>query len=180
MIKMKMRIGNKIRNKKGQLEINETILVIFIFSVLLLIGLIVFNRFTAQGIDDMVDRNEKIKFVNMLAGVTNMAELKCSSQATDVECLDTLKLLAFKKQSGEYFDRFGYKKVVVEVVYPDVKGAKEIECTNANYPNCGYWLIYEREQYIIKAEEIISSAVSLYYPFSELYGVGKLKATRYS
>lgn len=166
--------------KKGQIEINETILVIFIFIVLVLIGLVVFNRFTLQGIEDMADKNERVMYVNMLAIVPGMAELKCSSQASDIECLDTLKLLAFERQQQEYISQFGWKQIVVEVVYPDVGVLKGIKCTNANYPNCGFWLLYENKPVLVGSEEIISSPVSLYYPFGDQYGIGRLKITAYN
>jgi len=166
--------------KKGQIEINETILVIFVFIVLVLIGLIAFNKFMLQGIEGIVEKNERARYVNMIATIPDMAELKCSSQATSIECLDTLKLLAFEKQSREYINIFGEKRIIVEAVYPATGSLKSIECTNMNYPNCGYWVLYENKPNLVKSEETISSPVSLYYPLSDIYGIGRLRITTYN
>lgn len=156
--------------KKGQMQINETILVIFIFTVMMLIGFVLFNRWMSVSIEQEFLDNERSRFSNMLTTVAEMPEIKCSSQGKDFNCVDSLKLLSANK--GDYVERFGFREIKVNLVYPEVR---ERECSTATYPSCDEFLVYSNRPSEFKEEEIIRTPVSLYYPITEEYKIGVLE-----
>ena len=118
--------------KLGQLEINETILVIFVFTILVFIGMIFLNRYMQASIEKEKQDYEKGKTLALLEAITNMPELRCSAQGIERECLDSLKLLAFHENV------FGLRKVSVVVAYP-----KQLNrpCSSTTYPACNEFLL---------------------------------------
>lgn len=162
---------------KGQLQINETILVLIIFTILAIVGLIFFHNFNIRNIKAQYDYNEKVKTFTLLTTFQDLSEIKCSSQIKDVDCVDTLKLFSFKKLNNI---NFGNKKISIELVYPKIA---EKECSSErfqwDYPNCNYWVLYEKELSKVKSKEIITTPVSLFYPLTEEYKVGLLKIESY-
>src|SRR3989338_5677999 len=118
--------------RKGQLQIQETILVLFIFIVILVLGMVFFYRFSLQGLEENKLDNERLKFNTMLSTVPEMAEITCSIYSQEVNCIDVYKLLAFKNiyynkpkevkttlvlrspVSLYYIDKYGIGEIVME------------------------------------------------------------------
>lgn len=158
--------------KKGQIQINETILVIFIFTVIMLLGLVLFNRWTKASIENEFLDNERVRFSNMLSTIPEMSELKCSSQGRSLNCLDSLKLLAWGNPDLDYKKKFGLREIRVNVVYPE---NEKVLCESATYPKCDEFMIYSNKPKEIKEEEVIKTPISLYYPDLNEYKVGVLE-----
>ncbi len=156
--------------KLGQLEINETILVIFVFTILVFIGMIFFNRYMQASIEKEKQDYERSKTLNLLEAITSMPELKCSSQGVERECLDSLNLLVFRKNG------FGFRKVSIAVVYPEQLNRP---CSSTTYPACNEFLLYDNKPSLIIGEERISSPVSIYYPLEGVHKIGIINITRY-
>ena len=92
--------------KKAQLEIHETILVIFIFIILLLVGITFFYRFSLQSIENIKEEHETAKFNELVSVIPNMAEIKCSHLTKESKCIDVIKLSSFVETSKKY--KFGF------------------------------------------------------------------------
>lgn len=150
--------------RKGQLQIKESVLVIFVFTFLFIFGLILFYQYTAQNIEDSVNEYEEGKFRQLIAYIPSMAELKCSRFNVEEECIDVMKMEAFMEISNEYRDEFGNKNITIREVFLE-KDSWEIY---SNIP-------FDRNGDVLK----ISTPVSLYYPDKKEYGVGVLEIRWY-
>jgi len=159
--------------KKAQLEIQETVLVVFIFIILLLIGITFFYRFSLQSIENIKEEHETAKFNELIATIPNMAEIKCSHLTKESECVDAIKLSSFIETSKKY--KFGFKNITIVKVYPENVDAK---CTRFNFDNCNYWEIYFSKK-ATESKFVISTPISIYYPNEDEYEVGKLIIERF-
>ncbi len=163
-------------NKKAQLEIQETIIVVFIFVVLLSIGMLLFYRFQLSSLDQQKIEIEDKKFEMMLLTFPNSAEIECSSNLQTRNCIDSLKVLSLKKSIEQdppsYFKKFGYKKITLTSLYP-AKNNKE--CISTNLDDCGVWTIYNKPSPNQEKGIILRTPISIYYPQTESYGIGELR-----
>ncbi len=163
-------------SSKGQFEINETILVIIVFIVLLLFGLIAYNRYSTYSIKNEILVFERNRFESLLNTIPNMPEVRCSIQNKESNCVDTLRLFGFSKESEKYFDRFGYRRVMIKVEYPELKNEtcsiERFQLTD--YPNCNKWIVYDKRPKKYENMEKLSVPVSLYYPIENRYRIGVL------
>lgn len=148
--------------KKGELTTQETILVIFIFIVLLIIGLIVFYRFNSLSIAREREEYENDKFELLIAILPSMAELKCSNLNVEAECIDVAKIESFSSLANDYF-----KGKEISISLEDV------------YLKDNAWKIYENKPKRFNSFINVSTPVSLYYPNEKKYSVGILKLGRY-
>ena len=145
--------------RRGEIQIYETILVIFFFVVIFVFGFLFFYKFTLEGIrSDNLDY-EEFKSRQLISYIPSMYELRCSSMLAEVECIDLGKISGFKKVSTAYFDIFGYKRVIIKEVYPG---------------NAQDFIIYEKIPVKYKSKEVISSPLSIYSPKDDSYKVAKL------
>ena len=82
--------------KKGQLQIQETAVVIFIITVIIAIGLVVFYRYTVNDIKDDNARYLDIKAKGLIEILPNLPELKVSELGIEADwCIDKKKALVF-------------------------------------------------------------------------------------
>lgn len=161
--------------KKAQVQINETILVLFIFLMILSIGLIGFYKYIGYSNNKLIEQDRINKFNNMIGVFANIPEIKCSYLNEDKECVDALKLLSYSGK-GE----FGNARVSVIKVYPE---SSKVECTSAlitQGKDCGVFMIYDKSNSGYSNNEIIYSPVSLYYPNEDKYYLAQLKIEVFS
>lgn len=99
-------------NKKAQIGIQETILVIFVFLIILMIGMIFFFQFSMKSIQNDIDQYNEFRFKQLIDVIPNMAELKYSKLGVeDVYCIDFLKARAFSESNS--YD-FGKKEIKLD------------------------------------------------------------------
>lgn len=168
--------------KKAQMQITETVMVLFVFFVLLAIMLFFYYQYSIQNIKNVAEELTEEQSSILLYSVTKIPELRCSSLTEEEECLDTTKLLAFNtlaKSNEEYYSSIlGYSTITVEQVYPEVNSTEE--CTAINYQNvlypenCKYWVLYSKIPQKYRANPVIYTPISLYFPDTNEYRVGKL------
>ena len=161
-------------SRKGQLQIQETILVLFIFIVILVLGMVFFYRFSLQGLEENKLDNERLKFNTMLSTVPEMAEITCSIYSQEVNCIDVYKLLAFKNINDKYMDRMGFMNITIYSLYPERNGNV---CELGSVRDCGIWNIYYNKPIEAKTTLVLRSPVSLYY--IDKYGIGEIVMERY-
>lgn len=98
--------------KKGQLQIQETMFVIFIFIIIFMVGLVFFYRSSVASFERDKLEYEEDKFKLLIDVIPNMPELKYSELEIDSEwCIDSLKAKAFASISDRY--DFGFKKISI-------------------------------------------------------------------
>ena len=171
---------NKI-GKRGQIQIQETILVIFIFTIIIIVGMSVFFRIQENSIKQEY-RDFKIKqksnFILTLPGSSDFVYTKngLKADAIDVTKLFALKELVTRKPQT-YFTKYGYLNITIYEVYPE---RKTKECKDVNdLGECGVWNIYskipEQGRPIIKR-----TPVSIYYPNTREYSIGVMVIGMYN
>lgn len=93
-------------NKKAQIGIQETILVIFVFFIVLMIGMIFFFQLNMKSIQNDIDQYNEFRFKQLIDIIPNMAELRYSELGVeDVYCIDLLKARAFSEINSYDFGR---------------------------------------------------------------------------
>ncbi len=167
-----------MRYTRAQMQLNETILVMFVVVLMLIIGMIGYYRYSAQSLknagDDLVEEEVSV----LLASVTEMPEISCSND----ECLDMAKIAAFSKVSREeiqhYKGVFGSKRILVEALYPEASDQSECNMqkyNQVNYPeNCRYWVVFDNKKSSFDSKIIVSSPISIYYPEMNRFAIGKI------
>jgi len=161
--------------KKGQLQIQETILVLFVFIVILAIGLIFFHKYNVESLREDIFEVQVTDFDSMLSRFPEMPEIKCSYLGESVECIDTYKLLSFKNliknEKSYYRERFGYKNITLYKIYPEKNNN---ECKVSSVGDCGVWSIYSQIPRNYESKLVRETPISIYFPNEDEYGIGKL------
>ena len=168
-----------LASSKGQLQIQETIIVIFIFMVMLGLGMIFFYKFQIGSIEQDQQDYRIQKFDNILLSLPTYPEIECSIYGVSENCVDVFKLAAFSKVgSSEYYkEQLGFKNITVYQMYPNKNNN---EC-NLNVPqDCGVWNVYYNEPRVKGVTLIRETPVSLYYPATDSYGIGLLVVEAYN
>lgn len=117
-----------MKMKNAQIKSFETILVLFVFIVLVGIGFI-FYGFVAKtnSQKDYYDVQD-LKSIEVVDHLSSLPELQCSRQSiVDINCFDELKIKAFKEvlKNPSYFSYYspiiGFSEITAHVIYPDKK-----------------------------------------------------------
>ena len=165
----------------------ETVIVIFIFIVLVSLFIIYYTQFRSEGIQQEAKESKTSQSVSLLSVLASVPEIKCSEKTKEENCIDTVKVLALKsivRQNINYYRSvFGTRDITLEILYPQPK--TKVECNlqtykNINYPlNCNQYIIFSS---VTKTsnKNIISTPVSIYFPETDTFGIGKLIVTTYT
>lgn len=174
---------SKSFGKMGQLQIQETILTVFIFIVLIMFGLIFFYRVQSASITDSFNEFQREKLSVDFITLGDLPEFSCSAAGTKESCIDTAKLVVFmslnstQENRDYYFDRFGYKNITIREVYPSNDSDK---CTINMVSDCGVWEIYTKKPNKVKSKLVIDTPVSLFFPVENKYGIGIMRVEAYN
>ena len=109
-------------NKKGQIQLMESTVVMFIFFFMLVMGMVMYNNFQSSKLEVMERQFEEQKAIQIAQKITNVQELQCSdNNVITLDCFELQKLQSFKdkvKQHRLYYkEAFGSSKVSVVWVY---------------------------------------------------------------
>ena len=168
-------------DKRGQVEITETLIVLLVIVIIIILGIGVYYGFFYRSLGGLEQEKTDIENLILLNNFASLPEVKCSKE----DCADVVKLLSFKELIKEnkayYFQRFSERVIIVENVYPILNlGANEKECTlsefqQVNFPdNCGFIVVYEGFE-LNDARYSVSLPVSLYFSKLNQYRIGLLK-----
>ena len=146
--------------KRGQLQIQESIFVVFIFFIILMLSMIVFYQFETRSINGIKEEHDENLFYHLISYVPSMPELQCSRIGIGDECIDLSKARAFGFMNDDYYKGiFGYKKIILEV-------SEDI-------------VLYNWEPNTYSGERKISSPISVYDPNNNKFIVGVLEVYMY-
>lgn len=158
-------------NKKADVQMQETIIVIFIFMILLAFGLMFFVRYNAIVAQELGTYDRTLNFYSMVSVFPNIPEVKCSNAGQDLECVDILKLIAFKNK-GEFGS---IANITVYQIYPELSNGY-VEC-NLNAlklaKNCTIYPVLNNVPMNYNSKEIQTMFVSLYNPLTGEHAIGK-------
>ena len=141
----------------------ETILVLFIFFIILSMILIVVYRYTNSSIENAREDLMENEILSLLMILPN--QLGYTYLGNDENAVDTSRLFNLD------MDYLGYKKVLMEQVYPE---GNNVECTLINYPDCSRFILHDKTSNRLKNKIVRDVPVSLYYPLANEYRAGRL------
>lgn len=169
---------------KGQVQLNETVLVAFVLALLLVAGMFAYFQYSSSRISHLASTLSEQEGTILLNSFIEMPEVGCDQG----DCLDTGKILPFvqviAEEKGYYSKMFGAKRIVVSQVYP--ASALDEDCTVATYAsldypnNCRQWVVYDGAPRDITQRVIMSTPVSLYWPETGHSTIGRLDLELYA
>lgn len=147
--------------KKSQVQIGETIAVLFVFFMLIVIGFIFYVRIIKGNIELEEEEHSQLRSVGIAQRTMFLPELQCSEDniITD-NCVDILKLGSAQNLMREnelyYYDLLEFSEVSILQIYP-------IEAK---------WSIYSRKKENFNTRFETNVPISLYDPTTRKYGFG--------
>ena len=126
----------KIKNKHGQLKIQQMIFMIlavmFLFILVALFFLSISLNKMKKEATNLAEKNSML----LVSKLANSPEFSCENAfgSNKPNCIDFDKIMALKKDIAKYSDFWGIAKIEIRKVYPN---QGNVSCTTANYPNCG-------------------------------------------
>lgn len=164
-------------SNKAQIQMIETILVLFIFLIILVFGIYLYYEYSFVNIQETAFKLSESQANAMLSSITSLPELSCINQKN---CIDIIKLTNFKQiytqNRAYYLGLFKNKKITIQQIYPETT---QNLCTFQDiFPiNCNEITIYQTTEKPNKY--IISLPISLYYPNFNKYSLGKIQIEVY-
>jgi len=152
-----------MKDKRGNLQLTESVLVMFFVLVIIAIGLVVFYRFQLNSLHDYENEYREKQIMSMLMTLPN--ELGYTFMGKSENAIDTSRLFSFGND-------YGFKTIILEEVYP--KSSEAVDCTRENYPNCNRFIVYDKTSQRFENKLVESRPVSLYYPLEDRFKAGKL------
>ncbi len=150
-------------NKKSQIQIGETIAVLFVFFILVAIGFIFYAKVIKTNIETEKEEVQQLNSIGIAQRVMFLPELQCSEDNIIIDnCIDILKLDAakvlMKGNEVYYYDMLEFSNITVTQIYP--AEAK--------------WEIYSRKMENPKYKFATNVPISLYDPITRKHGFGVL------
>lgn len=163
------------QDRKGQIHLTETIAVLFIFFVLLLLGMVFYYKYSQAALEDKKEELVAARAMDSTLKAIFLPELVCSRGKAEPEdnCFDMIKLRqadkVFKENLNQYyFNLFSYAHISVEEIYPGKNS----------------WTIYDKPKPDFKKKEptffVVALKDDLKSPGTPYYRFGYLKVVVYS
>ena len=120
MIKIKM------NNKNAQIQMMETIAVLFIFFILVVIGFVFYAKVLKGSLEQQKEESVQLNAIEVAQRASSLPELQCSEDnIVSDNCIDILKLESaseiMRQNDAYYYDRLLFSKITVNEIYPDDK-----------------------------------------------------------
>lgn len=150
--------------KKSQIQIGETVAVLFVFFLLVVIGFIFYVSVIKGNIVSEKDELSQLKSIEIAQKVLYLPELQCSEGVVKEKenCIDILKLGAaqeiIRQNEIYYFDVFEFGKIDVKEIYPEINE----------------WSVYSKITDDFRSNFSTNIPISLYDPTIKKYSFGVL------
>jgi hypothetical protein len=167
--------------KKAQLQMNETIFVVFIILIIIMLGFVAYSKFQEVSIKEQQKDLRSARVVSTAHQLSFWPELECSEAGgiSEFSCLDVTKLKVLgdfintSKQNyryafNYYFDLLKNSKITVTQVYP----FDEIEL------GTNQWAVWDNPGRT-KTIDNIRVPVNLYDPLTKIYTFGIMELQIY-
>ena len=157
-----------INQRKSQIQMGETIAIVFIFMVLMIFGALFYLRIMRSGSTIALEENMQLKAIEIAQKASFLPEIQCSEEGIVVDdCIDLYKLDAASQVIANtenrlfYYDSFGYSKISVAKIFPE---------DSSNNP----WIIYENIPDKYNDKKVTYIPVSILDPYSKNSSFGYL------
>ncbi|MAG47697.1 hypothetical protein CL617_03755 [archaeon] len=152
-------------NKKGIMQINETIIVLIVFSIILILSITIFYRYNIASVEDLGNEFERNRVLNLLSTLPNDPNVVYSNLGQEENSIDTSKLVNLK------LEKLGFMEIRIREIYPlNSEGV----CDASNYPDCNEFVLYD-DNGNKENVNILTTPISLYYPGLKEYKSGVLE-----
>ncbi|HJN56359.1 MAG: hypothetical protein QF436_03160 [Candidatus Woesearchaeota archaeon] len=113
-----------MHNKKSQVQMMETIAVLFIFFVLIILGFVFYAKVLKGNIEIETEESVQLNAIKIAQRASFLPELQCSEEnIVSDNCIDIIKLEAasaiMEENEIHYYDRLSFSKITIKEVYPD-------------------------------------------------------------
>ncbi|MEK6984477.1 MAG: hypothetical protein AABX33_07930 [Nanoarchaeota archaeon] len=162
--------------KKSQIQIGETIAVLFVFFILVAVGFIFYAMVIKGNIGSEQDEASQLRAIGIAQRAMFLPELQCSKDVIteETDCIDILKLktaeVLMKQRQNEiyYYDMFEFSEINITQIYPQITGLDKSQ-----------WTIYSRKRQN-SPKFITNIPVSLYDSITKTYRFGILSVETFS
>jgi hypothetical protein len=156
-------------DKKSQIQIGETVAVLFVFFILIIVGFIFYVKVIKGNIEQEKEELSQLRSVGIAQRVMFLPEVQCSEDNIIIDnCIDMLKLDAAKELMKES-----------EIYYYDLLEFSDVTLLQI-YPNDAKWEIYSRKKEKFQNKFVTNVPISLYEPLSRKYNFGVLTIDTFS
>jgi len=150
-------------SRKSQIQIGETIAVLFVFFILIIIGFIFYVKVIKSNIELEAEELSQLRSVGIAQRIMFLPEVQCSEDNIIIDnCIDILKLDSaqsiMKENEIYYYDLLEFSDVSISQIYPDE--AK--------------WNLYSRKREDFKSKFVTNVPIALYDPAMRKHGFGIL------
>ena len=148
---------------KSQIQMGETIAVLFVFFILIIISFIFYVRVIKGNIQSESEELSQLRSVGIAERAMFLPEVQCSEDNVIADnCIDILKLKSAQDIMSQnevyYYDLLEFSNISVSQIYPS-------EAT---------WIIYSRKIDEFTNKFVTNVPISLYDPATRKYGFGVL------
>ncbi|MBS3114571.1 hypothetical protein J4448_05710 [Candidatus Woesearchaeota archaeon] len=149
--------------KKAQIQIGETIAVLFVFFILIIIGFMFYVKIIKSNIELETEELSQLRSVGISQKIMFLPEVQCSEDNIIIDnCIDILKLDSaqsiMKKNEIYYYDLLEFSDVSISQIYP----------------NEAKWNLYSRKIEDFNSKFVTNVPISLYDPATRKHGFGVL------
>ena len=149
--------------KRAQIQIGETIAVLFVFFILIIIGFMFYVKIIKSNIELETEELSQLRSVGISQKIMFLPEVQCSEDNIIIDnCIDILKLDSaqsiMKKNEIYYYDLLEFSDVSISQIYP----------------NEAKWNLYSRKIEDFNSKFVTNVPISLYDPATRKHGFGVL------
>lgn len=150
-----------MNKKNAQIQMMETIAVLFIFFILVVMGFVFYAKILKGNIEEQKEESIQLNAIEVAQRASSLPELQCSEDnIVSDNCIDILKLEAasgiMQQNDVYYYDRLLFSKITVNEIYP---GSNE-------------WALYSRPLDEFSNKITTSIPISLFNPIENKNSFG--------
>ena len=113
-----------MNKKNAQIQMMETIAVLFIFFILIVIGFVFYAKILKGNLEQQKEESAQLNAIEVAQRASSLPELQCSEgNIVSDNCIDLLKLEAasqiMQQNDIYYYDRLLFSKITVNEIYPN-------------------------------------------------------------
>ena len=155
--------------KKSQVQMGETIAVLFVFFIIIVIGLIFYTKVLKGNISTEKGEQSELRSISIVQKVMFLPEVQCSVNGIIQDnCIDILKINYVKNAMSQnqifYYDLLEFSDIKIAQIFPSSKN----------------WTLYSRPTDQFQNRYVTNIPISLYDPLARKFGFGIMEVTTYA
>ncbi|MFA5953860.1 MAG: hypothetical protein WC812_04670 [Candidatus Pacearchaeota archaeon] len=142
-IKSKILLVSFFPSKKAQMKIQQTAIILLAITLLFVLVALFFLSFKIQNLKKDANLASEKDAIILSSKLSESPEFSCQQAFGNkrVNCIDSDKLMALIENSDKYSNFFGVSNI--EVIKIQDKEELLTKCTDANYPNCNHFSVFD-------------------------------------